>query len=261
MEKIASYVNRGKTIKEMIYNAAGEFPDRYAFRFKKGGVIQGRTFSELVGEIEAFGTGICKRGYDNCRIGIIGENSYPWFLTFLSAVCGGNTAVPFDKGLTEIELETCVARSGIKVLFYDEKFQNVVDHIKPIHGDKVDFISICGENSLLDTIIGEGKKAIEAGEKCYTDRAVEKEAIAVFLFTSGTTSDSKIVILSHDNIASNIRDMLEMEIFYPTDVNMAFLPFHHSFGLVGCLVFLSSGADNVFCDGLKYVQKNFITRL
>lgn len=257
MGKIASYVNRGKTIKEMIYNAAGEFSDKYAFRFKKNGEIQGKTFSELVDEIEAFGTGICKRGYDNCRIGIIGENSYPWFLAFLSAVCGGNTAVPFDKGLTETELETCVLRSGIKVMFYDEKFQNIVDHIKPIHGDKVDFISICGKNSLLDTIISEGRNAVLNGEKCYTDRIVEKEATAVFLFTSGTTSDSKIVILSHDNIASNIRDMLEMEIFYPTDVNMAFLPFHHSFGLVGCLVFLSSGADNVFCDGLKYVQKNF----
>ncbi len=71
------------------------------------------------------------RGYDDCRIGIIGENSFPWFLTFLSAVCGSNIAVPFDKGLTETELETCVARSGIKVLFYDKRFQNVVDHIKP----------------------------------------------------------------------------------------------------------------------------------
>ena len=95
------------------------------------------------------------------------------------------------------------------------------------------------------------------GENRYLSKKVSEEDTAVFLFTSGTTSDSKIVMLSHHNIASNIRDMLEMEIFFPTDVNMAFLPFHHSFGLVGCLVFLSSGADNVFCDGLKYVQKNF----
>ena len=44
MEKIASYVNKGRTIKELIYNAAGEFPQRYAFRFKEDGEIKGRTF-------------------------------------------------------------------------------------------------------------------------------------------------------------------------------------------------------------------------
>ena len=86
MEKIASYVNKGRTIKELIYNAAGEFPQRYAFRFKEDGEIKGRTFTELIENIEAFGTGMILRGYDDCRIGIIGENSFPWFLTFLSAV-------------------------------------------------------------------------------------------------------------------------------------------------------------------------------
>ena len=95
-----------------------------------------------------------------------------------------------------------------------------------------------------------------AGDRTYLDRPVNRSDLAVFLFTSGTTSTSKVVMLSHDNIASNINDMLQMKIFYPTDVNMAFLPFHHSFGLVGCLVFLSSGSANVFCDGLKYVAKN-----
>lgn len=257
MEKMTSYVNMGKTIKEMIYNAAGQFPDRYAFRFKVDKVITGVTFRELIANIEAFGTSMVRRGYGNCRVGIIGENSYPWFLVFLATVCGGNIAVPFDKGLTETELETCVVRSGIKVLFYDKKYQNVVDHIRQIHGSKVEFICMAGESSVAAEYVDEGKKAISEGDRRYLEMKAEPENTAVFLFTSGTTSDSKIVMLSHHNIASNIRDMLGMKIFYPTDVNMAFLPFHHSFGLVGCLVFLSSGADNVFCDGLKYVQKNF----
>lgn len=257
MEKMTSYVNMGKTIKEMIYNAAGQFPDRYAFRFKVDKVITGVTFRELIANIEAFGTSMVRRGYGNCRVGIIGENSYPWFLVFLATVCGGNIAVPFDKGLTETELETCVVRSGIKVLFYDEKYQNVVDHIKQIHGSGVEFVCIAGESSVAAEYVDEGKKAISEGDRRYLEMKAEPENTAVFLFTSGTTSDSKIVMLSHHNISSNIRDMLGMKIFYPTDVNMAFLPFHHSFGLVGCLVFLSSGADNVFCDGLKYVQKNF----
>lgn len=78
----------------------------------------------------------------------------------------------------------------------------------------------------------------------------------MILFTSGTTANSKAVMLSHDNILSNIRDMQAFERFYPWDVNMAFLPFHHSFGLVGALVFMASCACSVFCDGLRYVTKN-----
>ncbi len=257
MEKMTSYVNDGKTIKELIYNSAGKFPDRYAFRFKVNKKITGITFRELTANIEAFGTAMVQRGYGDCRVGIIGENSYPWFLVFLSTVCGGNIAVPFDKGLTETELETCVLRSGIKVLFYDDKYQNVVDHIKSIHGDKVEFVCMAGSTSVMEEYLKQGRNAVKGGDNSYLNMEAYPEDTAVFLFTSGTTSDSKIVMLSHHNIASNIRDMLRMKIFYPTDVNMAFLPFHHSFGLVGCLVFLSSAADNVFCDGLKYVQKNF----
>ena len=114
-----------------------------------------------------------------------------------------------------------------------------------------------GDDGCVKPMLEEGRKKLEAGERAYVSKEVKKEDIAVFLFTSGTTSDSKIVMLSHDNIASNTRDMLEMELFYPSDVNMSFLPFHHSFGLGAVMVFLSSGSDNVFCDGLKYVQKNF----
>ena len=88
MEKIASYVNKGRTIKELIYNAAGEFPQRYAFRFKEDGEIKGRTFTELIENIESFGTGMILRGYDDCRIGIIGENSFPWFFPLVHVRAG-----------------------------------------------------------------------------------------------------------------------------------------------------------------------------
>lgn len=251
-----SYVNKGKTIKELIYNTAEKFPDRNAFKIKEKGVVRGETFAQLKDDVEALGTSLFARGFKNAKIGIIGENSFPWFLSFLAAVCGGCTAVPYDKGLTKVELENCVSRSHINLLMYDSRFESIIDHIRERHPD-ITYICITGDDSMLGDLIKEGREMIQAGNTEYTGMEVKKEDVAVHLFTSGTTSESKIVMLSHDNISSNIRDMLEMEIFYPEDVNMAFLPFHHSFGLVGVLVFLSSGCCNVFCDGLKYVQRNF----
>lgn len=86
----------------------------------------------------------------------------------------------FCKGLTETELETCVARSGIKVLFYDKRFQNVVDHIKAQHGDKVDFICMAGEGSLSQTIMEEGRKALDAGENRYLSKKSARKILPYF---------------------------------------------------------------------------------
>jgi len=102
-----------------------------------------------------------------------------------------------------------------------------------------------------------GELKMKSGDRSYLERPVNRSDLAVFIFTSGTTSTSKVVMLTHDNITSNVVDMHHsMLFFHPDDVNMAFLPFHHAFGLVGVLVFMAAGACAVFCDGLKYVQKN-----
>lgn len=256
MKKVKSFVNDGETIKTLMYKATEAFPTNAAFKVKVKGEIKTITFLQMIKDIESLGTELSARGFDGKRMGIIGENSYEWFNCFLSIVCGGNIAVPFDKGLTVEELVQCVERSDIKLLFYDKKHEELVATIKAQTSQAVEYFCITGEDNMLDEMKKSGNMRMTAGDRSYLDRTVNRSDLAVFLFTSGTTSTSKVVMLSHDNIASNITDMLQMEIFYPNDVNMAFLPFHHSFGLVGVLVFLSSGSANVFCDGLKYVTRN-----
>lgn len=256
MKKVQSFLNDGETIKALMYNAKEAFPTNAAFKVKVSGEIRTVTFLQMMKDVESLGTELSARGFDGQRMGIIGENSYEWFNCFLTVVCGGNIAVPFDKGLTTEELIQCVNRSDIRALFFDEKHSEMAAEIKEKCSQELALFRITGEGNDLDEMRTAGNIKMTAGDRSYLDRPVNRSDLAVFLFTSGTTSNSKVVMLSHDNISSNITDMLQMKIFYPTDVNMAFLPFHHSFGLVGCLVFLSSGSANVFCDGLKYVAKN-----
>ena len=78
----------------------------------------------------------------------------------------------------------------------------------------------------------------------------------IMLFTSGTTSKSKAVMLSQHNIASNVYAMLLVEKFLPTDVNLAFLPFHHIFGSTCMIVMIAIGAKTAFPDGLRYIKQN-----
>ena len=175
----------------------------------------------------------------------------------MATVNGGGVAVPFDKGFTAEELASCIGRSEITVLFYDDKHKVVAEEAAEHCGiEKPILLQMNGEGSVLEQMKLDGEQKVRSGERRFLDAEVSEKQTAVILFTSGTTANSKAVMLSHGNIMSNIRDMQAFERFYPWDVNMAFLPFHHSFGLVGALVFMASCACSVFCDGLRYVTKN-----
>ena len=63
-------------------------------------------------------------------------------------------------------------------------------------------------------------------------------------------------MLSHKNIASQIYNINACEKIYDTDVNLAFLPLHHTFGSTAMVLFLADGVTNVFCDGLRHIQEN-----
>ncbi len=101
-----------------------------------------------------------------------------------------------------------------------------------------------------------GEMLVESGNTEYMDCKIDENAMNILLFTSGTTSASKAVMLSHKNIASNTYAMLRVEDIRSTDTNIAFLPFHHIFGSTCMIVMLACGVRNVFPDGLRYIKQN-----
>ena len=262
------YQNPARTIKEMVTCCIEETPSNDAFQVKENGVIKHISFFQMHKDVQNLGTELlCMDALQGkpLRVGIIGENSYPWMQAFLATVNGGGVAVPFDKGFTAEELASCIGRSEITVLFYDDKHKVVAEEAAEHCGiEKPILLQMNGEGSVLEQMKLDGEQKVRSGERRFLDAEVSERgahvfdhgAVAVVMFTSGTTANSKAVMLSHGNIMSNIRDMQAFERFYPWDVNMAFLPFHHSFGLVGALVFMASCACSVFCDGLRYVTKN-----
>ena len=175
--------------------------------------------------------------------------------------CG--ITVPLDKGLKEEEIISCLVRSKADCIVFEKEYLEIMQKAKENKDVKIKEY-ICMDNieeegiKKISEIIKNGEKLVESGNKEYIDAKIDEERMATIIFTSGTTSMSKAVMLSHKNIASNITDMLYTEKVYDTDVNMAFLPFHHTFGSTGVLFFLANGATNVFCDGLKHVQKNLV---
>lgn len=252
-----------KNVKEIIYNSAKEFANNIAFviKHKKNKEIEYEniTYKKLLEDINAFGTKLYDLGYKNKRIAIVGRNRYEWVVAHLSNLLGGILSIPLDKELQVDELESCLIRSKADVVIFDEKYIENIEEIKRRNNSNLkEFICMSKQENYKSfyELKEDGKKLIKNGNNDYIEAEIDSYKMAILLFTSGTTSKSKAVMLSQNNIASNVYAMLLVEKFYQTDINLAFLPFHHIFGSTEMIVMLAVGLKTAFPDGLRYVAQN-----
>ena len=253
------------TIKELLYHSATVFSSNVAFteKVKKDNNINyiNHTYLELLDDINSFGTALYKLGLKNKRVAIIGHNCYKWAIAHLSNLLGGIASVPLDKGLQTDELENSLIRSEASAIVFDAKLKDIIEEIKASNKTNIKHFICFDElpNFLcFNNLLSDGKKEIENGNNAFINCEVDPYNMSILLFTSGTTSQSKAVMLNQYGIVTNIYDMLLVESFYETDVNIAFLPFHHIFGSTGMLVMLAAGLKTVFPDGLRYIKQNLL---
>ena len=253
-------VKKYETVREYINDAINQYPTNNAFIIKKQkNDYEYITYKQLGEDIKNLGTGLLSLGLENKRIAIIGKNNYEWALSYISIFCGVGIAVPLDKGLQENEIIMSLNRSKVDAIIFENTYIEIMKKIQEDPNNQIkDFICMTEDSEFesLPYYLNKGKKLVEQGDTSFQDHKIDPNAMATIIFTSGTTSMSKAVMLSNNNIASDMYDMAMVETIYSTDVNIAFLPFHHTFGSTGLLLFLSRGATNVFCDGLRHVQEN-----
>lgn len=253
-----------KDVKQIIYNSVKLYPRNIAFTSKtknQKGEIEyiNHTYTDLLDDINAFGTSLYKLGLKNKKVAVIGYNSYEWAIAHLSNLLGNIVSVPLDKGLQIGELESSLIRSEVEAIVFDHKLEEIMKEIIKNAKTKIKYY-ICTEKTseylYFYDLLKNGKSEIKNGYKDYINAKIDPYKMSILLFTSGTTSLSKAVMLNQNGIATNIYDMQLVEIFYDTDVNIAFLPFHHIFGSTGMLVMLAAGMKTVFPDGLRYIKQN-----
>ena len=252
-----------ENIKEIIYNSAEKYAENTAFIIKhkngKDVTYENKSYKQLLEEINSLGTAYFQKGYQNKRIAIVGRNRYEWAIAHLTNLLGGIISIPLDKELQIEELESCLARSKADIVVFDEKYTKLIEQVKQRKKTKLkEYICMSKQTGYMaiPELIEEGKQLLKQGKTEYQNVKIDSYKMSILLFTSGTTSKSKAVMLSQNNIASNVYAMQLVERFYQTDVNLAFLPFHHIFGSTEMIVMLSTGLATAFPDGLRYVAQN-----
>ena len=255
--------------RELISSSVERYADNVAYKFKKNlgkedEYVVEKTYKQIKEEVENFSTALLNLGLENKKVAIIGNNRYEWCVSYFGVTTGNMVVVPLDKALPEKEIENLTQISKADAVIFENKFAGVFEKIKnsSSHENLKIFINMDlqkGENGVLSfqELVAEGKKLIENGNNAYNNIKIDNTKMSALLFTSGTTSTPKGVMLSQGNICSNISAISKMVKIYPEDTLLSFLPLHHTFECTITFLYgFYSGATVAFCDGLKYIAKN-----
>ena len=262
-KKIYDYLEI-KDLKDMLNKTGKLYAKRPAYKIKvENGKYKTYSHSEVRDMINNLGTALINLGLKGKRIAVIGENRYEWEIAYLSIVCGTGIVVPLDKSLPANELELLIERSDIEAIFYTKKYSDIIQNIRYSEKNKLKHLISMDNDENFEGIysqkelIRKGKKLIEEGNKEFLNAQINPKEMSIMLFTSGTTSKSKVVALSHENICTNLMDIGSVLDVTQEDVFLSVLPIHHVFECtVGFLFSLYKGAETVFCDGLRHIVEN-----
>ena len=171
---------------------------------------------------------------------------------YAACVKSGAVFLPLNTAYTPRELEYFVGDSGAALFVCDPSEEAELRDIAAQTGAQLKTLGANGEGSLTDLVA--------AQPAAFTAVARDKDDLAALLYTSGTTGRSKGAMLTHENLLSNARSLVEAWRFTRDDVLLHALPIFHSHGLfVATNVMLLAGGSMIFLP--KFDVETVLSRL
>lgn len=234
-------------LRDLIEKRMHKNPEGIAFTYRKRKEIIKVTCREFKNSVEKLGTYLLVNNCHGKHIAIVGENSYNWILAFMAIANSGNTAVAIAKDLEPEDLNRMIVQSNCEMVFcsatYFSKLEAVSDNVQ-----KLSFKD-------METFLEEGEQAIFSGRTDYADMKIDPDQLAAIFFTSGTTGESKGVMLSHKNIASDVNSGCQN--FLLEGDTALFLPLHHCLALTTAVFQVFNYNHSVFISSsLKSISRD-----
>ena len=257
---------RYETMQDCFKDVTEKFKDNVLVteKFDHKGKYEEITYGMFREDVLSFGTGLLEYlGLRGKRVVIVSKTTYDWYVSYMTLLCSGIIAIPMDKELPSNEFENLVKRSRASAIIYSKRKKELVDSIR----DKVDtvdyYIEMYADNELKGKDVGFnniksiGKKLYENGNNAVLNTKIDKDEFKVLIFTSGTTSAAKGVMVCNRNLTENVYACQCYVYLKPTDRLFSVLPLHHTYeSTIGFLYPFSQGASVAVCEGLKYIVPN-----
>ena len=236
-------------LREMLQSSAESYGGKTLFLQKEEGAYKSYSYSGFYSDVNTLGVALMRRGLEGKRVIVIGENSYPWCVTYMSVVCGLGVIVPVDKEIPAEELANIAKLSGAGAIVFSEKYREKAlaagKRIQKISFEEV--LSLCADSE---------QYSLEE-YSAYKNLSIDIDAMCALIFTSGTTGVSKGVMLSQRNICCNLENLAKLVRIDANDTALSVLPLHHVYECTAGFLFpISRGATVAFSEGVRYIMRN-----
>lgn len=246
-------------LKDMLEKTAVKNSTKTAFKLKEQNKkIVNKTYIDFRNDVQRLSTKLIQMGMQNQRIAVMGKNSYSWAISYLAATIIG-VVVPIDKEASKANVKEFLNVSNAKAIIADDKYLNEIFEFKLELKNETILIDMQNTSKYINLadLITDGKKMIEDGNKDYENIKINPDEMKILLFTSGTTGNSKAVMLSHKNICSNIVSIASIVKVDNFTRVLSILPLHHTYECtIGYLLVVYGGGTICYCEGLRYITKN-----
>jgi long-chain acyl-CoA synthetase len=244
-------VDNVDTIQQIIERFEKLYSNNIAVEFWNKRKIVTKTYHEFSMNINSVSTNLICSGLMGKNTAVIGKNSYEWLITYLGVVNAGGIIVPLDKDLRPQDLINRITSTNIKCIVYDNDYSDDINNIRQNIPEVELFINMNVEEKDAQCI----QKLMNNMKKVELP-IVKPNQVATIVYTSGTTGDSKGVILTHENISKDTMCCC-MSLNLPENEKiMLVLPLHHMFALTaGTLSPLFCGETLSINSSIKYISK------
>jgi long-chain acyl-CoA synthetase len=238
------------------------WPKNVALEIQRRDQVESCTYAELRHWAESVGSWLGKNGFHSgTRVVILADNHPRWVAVFLGVVASGCTAVPLDTALHADQITTLLNDSGSSLLFCDVKHlataREAIGNL-PIKTALINAAELKGEtdpHSAAAALIADLDSIFASGPSGFEPAAVEADVVASLLYTSGTTSDPKGVMLTHANLLGEVESVFKWARVGPEDAVLGVLPLFHVLSqMANLLLPLVKGARVVYLETLNTTE-------
>ena len=223
-----------KTLYELVKNSVETFASRTAFVMLGGEEVTYEEVGKRIEHVQELLLGAGLKPGD--KVALLSSNMPNWGVCYLAVTTAGMVAVPILPDFTTEELDMIIEHSEAKALMVSDKLFTKIS--KPTIDRLNIVIRTKNLKALSQNVKAQGEKRIPAPED-----------LAVVIYTSGTTSKPKGVMLSHAALCAQVDMDYEIFPIDGSDVFLSVLPLSHTYECsIGLIYALSKGAKVVYLD-------------
>ena len=258
-----------RTLTHLFFDAVQAYGEHAAaFRYKADGAWRDVTHKEAAARVQALALGLRELGLGaGEKVAILAETRLEWALTDYACLCARATDVPIYPTLPANQVEYILRDAGAAAVVCSTAAQ--VEKIRAVRGGLPSLRHVIvfdggggggtgGDGVLTLADLEARGRAAAAKYPRFKEEAlgVRPDDLATLIYTSGTTGQPKGVMLTHDNICSNVRACAETLRVSEDDGCLALLPLSHILERMVDYYFLHVGVTINYAESVDAFAQN-----